>query len=291
MAPMNGELAHCLDLVVLGNVWLASGGGDSPDLIDTPMFRFARIVQFTLDRGSGGSPVTASTTAEWFAGLRAREIRRLRAVSQEGQVFAGVPRFQGAGFAGNGQWAIVAEIDDARAELWQGHGVVNRAPGAPMPEDKRIWDERYIGAQIEAPPLEPVDVAARQAQLLASVDDAQRFATAEGWTQWADWLAKAQAIAAADDPGNPEGPDLIPQTAPLAVRRLFATASQAWVFGGMGWWNDMGASPGHEQDYDRISAELYDAVVEGLITAANAAVPGLGCADPDLVRFGQAEDR
>jgi hypothetical protein len=39
----------------------------------------------------------------------------------------------------------------------------------------------------------------------------------------------------------------------------------------MGWWNDMGAPPGKEERYRRITQELFDAVLDGLAAASNLA--------------------
>jgi hypothetical protein len=109
------------------------------------------------------------------------------------------------------------------------------------------------------------------ARLALTAAAAEAFARQAGWDDWADWLRKALDASSADAPDLGYHADVMPASASLEVRRLYATAAQAWVFGGMGWWNDMGAPVGEEQRYDRLTSELYDAVLEGLATAANLA--------------------
>jgi hypothetical protein len=47
-------------------------------------------------------------------------------------------------------------------------------------------------------------------------------------------------------------------------------ASQAWVFGGMGSWNDLGFPDAADNDrYRAVTAGLYDAVLGAIAAAAN----------------------
>ena len=57
--------------------------------------------------------------------------------------------------------------------------------------------------------------------------------------------------------------------APLAVCLLDACQS-AWVFGGMGSWNDMGFEGVDQKDYDRVSQQLFAALNETIQAATNA---------------------
>lgn len=54
---------------------------------------------------------------------------------------------------------------------------------------------------------------------------------------------------------------------------LFAAASRAWVFGGMGSWNDSPPYMAHEQrlddDYERLSAALYQQIMLAVLYAVN----------------------
>ncbi|GAB3914442.1 hypothetical protein GCM10011575_44990 [Microlunatus endophyticus] len=53
-----------------------------------------------------------------------------------------------------------------------------------------------------------------------------------------------------------------------------AAGSRAWVFGGMGSWNDLGfPDEGVEQDYEQLSSTLFAAVLTAITTATNSAAP------------------
>lgn len=54
--------------------------------------------------------------------------------------------------------------------------------------------------------------------------------------------------------------------------RLLDAAGAAWVFGGMGSWSDLAfVEPDDDRAYRSISTELYDAVLEAVVAAVNAA--------------------
>jgi hypothetical protein len=64
--------------------------------------------------------------------------------------------------------------------------------------------------------------------------------------------------------------DLLPAAYPAAARMLSATASAAWVFGGMGSWNDLSFQGPLREQYERVSEDLYLAALDALVAATNA---------------------
>lgn len=58
------------------------------------------------------------------------------------------------------------------------------------------------------------------------------------------------------------------------ARLLIAAANRAWVFGGMGSWNDLWfADAVVAQRYTRVTDEFYDAVLNAIFTAVNSFAP------------------
>ena len=51
---------------------------------------------------------------------------------------------------------------------------------------------------------------------------------------------------------------------------LLDACQSAWVFGGMGSWNDMSFEGADQAEYDRLSEELFSILNETIQTAANA---------------------
>ena len=68
-------------------------------------------------------------------------------------------------------------------------------------------------------------------------------------------------------------PDWMHIRLPEKNKALFAAASRAWVFGGMGSWNDSPPYLAHEQgldgDYERLSAALYRQIMLAVLYAVN----------------------
>ena len=57
---------------------------------------------------------------------------------------------------------------------------------------------------------------------------------------------------------------------PLDARQILGAAQAAWVFGGMGSWNDLGFE-GHAQDeYTALSDELFSLLNQAICEAANS---------------------
>ena len=58
----------------------------------------------------------------------------------------------------------------------------------------------------------------------------------------------------------------------LEAYQLLAASQTAWVFGGMGSWNDMGFEGNDQIEYDRLSDDLYRLLNGSYLTAANIRV-------------------
>ncbi|MGY6499848.1 MAG: hypothetical protein ACXIVQ_02975 [Acidimicrobiales bacterium] len=89
---------------------------------------------------------------------------------------------------------------------------------------------------------------------------------------FAGWFDDALEMASSTEPTAPYHPDMMPAVGySIEARRLLSMATRAWVFGGMGSWNDVGFSDRetHER-YRAISERLYRAVIDAVRDAANA---------------------
>ncbi|MFF2051356.1 hypothetical protein ACFVU2_07110 [Leifsonia sp. NPDC058194] len=67
----------------------------------------------------------------------------------------------------------------------------------------------------------------------------------------------------------PYNADLAPATLPLDARQLLAAAVTAWVFGGVGSWNDIGfANTARRSGHDPLTDTLYRSVLAALVAVA-----------------------
>jgi hypothetical protein len=69
-------------------------------------------------------------------------------------------------------------------------------------------------------------------------------------------------------------PDMLPLIGyDLKARQVAATATKAWVFGGMSSWNDLEwVFKGFEKEYHEVTENLYNVVLNALAAATNSFV-------------------
>jgi hypothetical protein len=208
--------------------------------------------------------VIARSTAEWFAYLRACGIVRLAAVRFP--VAGKLPAHIAVAFAGHGQFGIGAS--GKGSGYW---GVSWRVKNQAHPQ-RRIWAVIYSKLDVE-PPVGPTpDLVVSANALERAVRDAVDLARAADLHPWPDWFDRSLGILQGRDAPIPYHPDILPPAGyGMEARRLLAAAVQAWVFGGMGSWND--STPTDSQlraRYDTVTPSLYDAVTHAIVDAANS---------------------
>ncbi|HXJ64636.1 MAG TPA: hypothetical protein VNN79_12850 [Actinomycetota bacterium] len=257
---MNGELAQVVCLAGAGSAWLA-GPGDAPTTeaqVSHWSFRYVGDIEFAHDDGP-----EASSVAGWLAGLRERGVSRLWLTTGDvGPVqhrrgpFA--ERYLVA-FAGAGTWSLIAT--GRTNEVWRSSWEVAdlHAP------DQRIWHVAYRGATIDEP-VEPPrpDIGASADRLRDAIGTIREFAAANGAEEWVGVFDTALGGGTGADR------DLLPDAYPAAARELCATASGAWVFGGMGSWNDLSFQGPLREQYERVSEDLYLSALDAMVAATNA---------------------
>jgi hypothetical protein len=263
---VNGELAQLIATAAHGSAWLAGRSGAAAPSLEqaNSTFQYVRHVQFELERSLGRKPVVQTDVAGWLAEARRRGVTRLwLAVARGSELFDRNP----IGFAGAATWFAVATVNDRPIEVWRAGWTV----GDPEAPDRRIWDVTYRGRRNSEIAPAHVNPAAAMDRLTAAIRDAESFATAEGMDEWAAVFGAALKLADATDPIPPYHPDMFPTAAyGRSARHLLATATRAFMFGGMGSWNDLGfGSADSNHAYERVSRGLYDAVLQAFIAAVN----------------------
>ena len=207
------------------------------------------------------------TPNEWFAFLRASGARGVRLV----HVPSGDPKFADrttVAFGGGGLWALEVVYDGDRSECWSARWKWwNRTA-----EDNRIWRVSYSRLEMEAKPVGTLasltDIAGRLNKSLREIHDfAERCQV--GFTQ-----SFANALSTLDSKGRRRhGPitDFAPHGFLSAQATIILDAVQpAWVFGAMGSWNDVTVDDADSAEYEKVSEQLYQALVEAVVTAANS---------------------
>jgi hypothetical protein len=256
---VNGEFAQLVALATHGSAWLAGITPGPAQRLDTTnsTFQYVRGVRFERRSGFGFRRPVASDVGTWLEDARAREIDRFWLVIA-----------QADGKTPPGRWLLVG-TSPRGPEAWHATWLAY-APNAP---DGRKWDVEYLTERFRGNAIAGSDIAGARARLAVALKRAGAFALRHGLNDWADWFADALELGETDDPAPPYHQDMLPAMGfAKPARRLLAMATGAWVFGGMGSWNDsIGFAPGEEQrSYDEVSATLYAAMLEAFAAAVNS---------------------
>lgn len=269
---MNTSLAQLITLTAHGNLTLNHPDGPRQvNLVDQPVFRFVGELGFTLEPGEAGEKarVVARSPEDWYAFLHQSGVRRLWLTRTQGEGRSILPAHHAVAFAGGEPGGIIAALPDGTTKLW----VPRWQLGDRDAPHQRIWDVEYRaipGPPIASQPELSLDQAG-DALHTALVEIAQ-FAAEQDLDSWVPHFESADSILTGSD--APETMGLFPSTGySPAARRLLGAATSAWVFGGMGSWNDTGPRDADQQPrYDRLSAALFDGIMNGLVASANSHV-------------------
>jgi hypothetical protein len=214
-----------------------------------------RHVRFIFEGPGDGN---ASHVAEWLGKARARGVSRLYVVGDARPRSHALADHMLAAFVGGGRWALGAggaRSDEVWFPAWR---VGNRSEDA-----KQIWDVTYGGFP-DHPFARPKPIAAANTALIVALDEAEHFAQSHDLDSWRLHFKDAQ-VATKLTPG-----DLLPKHAPTDAVKLAAIASASWVFGGMGWWNDLVFDIASDAaTHEAISSRLYAAILEAVASAVD----------------------
>lgn len=273
---MNGTIAQALALVCHGNAWLRDIATLST-FADNSTRQFCDRIEFVELPGAvfTGKPkekVVAATPESWFMHLKGNGTHGLR-------LRYGVPDNQSinpwmtAGFVGGGgQWTVTT-FASQRSSTWAARWNVwnQRAP------DQRIWRVTYIriGEQHDDAPIRsspPGVVAENLSKALREIASFARQHDCGGFT--VAFEAALRILESVDAPDVYHKDLAPPGCLPERATTLLAACQKAWVFGGMGSWNDMAFDGQVHEDYLRVSGQLFSTVVAGIVAATNESCPG-----------------
>jgi len=265
---MNGELAQIISLVTHGNLFLDGG---NVDLSANSSFQYTSLVKFARyksNQDKQGAEI-AGSVSEWFSFLHSNKVTRLWniAFSWKRKDF---PEHVADAFSGGVTRAIQADLPNGFElwyPLWKTGGQDKNKP----------WIVEYRGLLLANSHVLPVEkMSVVKNQLRQAVSQAEIFAQRPdvNASYWADFFTKSLELLDSSSPTTPIHPDMIPTCGfTLEARQVLASAVQSYVFGGMGSWNDMGfEEPEVNEEYGRITKELYEAVKFATTMASNSFV-------------------
>lgn len=221
-----------------------------------------------------GSRDTADTPDEWFRLLVARGATGVHLGWRSRRLASWLPDHMGAGLVGGGGlWQMEVAFRNGRHQAWRAQWVVlnQQAP------DQRIWHVAYEGRGAgRAQPWPPADLAAPRDELREAIEQAVSFCAYHDLDGFATGFRDARRELKGKDPEKPAFHQDLAPAGFLSddARHTLNACQHAWVFGGMGSWNDLGFQGEEQQRYDAVSERLYRAVTTAIQTAANTTCQG-----------------
>jgi hypothetical protein len=174
------------------------------------------------------------------------------------------PRMLVAFVGGGPRWVIEA-VGQTTAEMWEGFDKL----GDRNAPDRKIWSTTYVLLGETRPDaLETVAFDAAVSRLRDVLPRIEAFARKETYDPFADCFARA--LTALDGgPGSFDADDDFTRYAGMlpGQQRVRLAIGHAWVFGGMGSWNDIG---GTGPEYEQLSEELFTALNDAICGLANS---------------------
>lgn len=176
-----------------------------------------------------------------------------------------------AGFVGGGGRWLLITTSGASSDAWEPASEVGNRDAA----DQRIWRVSYglvaENSRIELPRTQPLDLL--HASLRTSLEEILAFAERNQIEGFAGCFRKAITCLSAEDPFELVfHKDLAPAgLLDLPAKQMLAACQAAWVFGGMGSWNDMGFEGEEQVVYERVSEKLFTQLNACICAGTNSA--------------------
>jgi hypothetical protein len=266
---MQAQLAQMIALTCHANAGLRGIAAPASFLGNSTCGFCESINFFVTGKPSDGQPqsaVFADSPDVWLRLLPTRSALELR-IHQRAHNQPSISDRNASAFVGGGrQWAIEVMRKGPVSEFWLNRWEV----GDRNAPDRKIWRVSYglVATEPTRPfSLRPLDAII--ADLRIVLGEIRAFAEAN---QCANFVPSFDAASRAlDDPEAEVGyhKDLAPPgvLTPQAMSLLKA-AQSAWVFGGMGSWNDMGFDGAPQKEYERVSDTLFGLLNEAVEAAA-----------------------
>ena len=267
---MNSTIEQLVVLTIFGNATLRGRFPVPRVFPENPTCRFCdRVVFVAAGKSFFGAPRekrVGATPDDWFEYL-ARHDAQAVGMRWQAQNDPRIADHKSAAFAGGGGDFALAVRYAERTELWRSRWEVwNR--NAPQ---QRIWRVTY------GPPVQAAGAAAETqpdaldpGALRAALADILTFARAHDTGEFSTCFLTAIESLDGAKAGQPLPAELYPPNVlSIEAVAVLDAARKAWVFGGMGSWNDMRFEGEIGREYERVSSRLYAALTRAICAAAN----------------------
>jgi hypothetical protein len=270
---MNGEVAQMIALTCHGNAAIQHSQIQQFFPAHSTC-QFCESVTFIAGgrrvNGENRAITLAETPDQWMGELSRRGIVGLR-LRQHARNDPGISDRYSSGFVGGGRlWRIEGIRGDGASEFWLAKWEVNNKNAT----DRRIWKVTYglceVGQTAGFPRRALNEIAD---DLRTALEEIRVFSETHARSSFINCFT--DALKALDEPDADVGyhKDLFPPGLLGTEATSILKATQgAWVFGGMGSWNDIGFEGEAQSEYERVSDKLFDLLQEAIEAAATSSM-------------------
>lgn len=236
-------------------------------------FMYCKKVFFVPLEGEDGElrqvPYAQDPTT-WFYVLAAHGVKGLRMHYRPLDDPDISDRMAVAFVGGGGRW-LIETVKPGSSDYWEARWKLVRR-SAP---DNRIWEVAYgcVAPNQESAPIQRDDLSECVDGLKEVLCDIVAFARRHGLERFAQCFERGQGCLRSDLPLQDTFHRGVAPAGflPLAACRLLGAAQAAWVFGGMGSWNDLGFEAAEHRVYEALSDSLYNLLNDAIVKATNTA--------------------
>lgn len=266
---MPAEISQILALITHGNAYLAGDESVLEQFKNHPTLQFCREISFVGLDMSGEPSVVYEGIQKWFAYLKQDGVTKLtyNHIGKERSEWVGIngeksymsPRMTAGFVGGNGENSIMTWYKDGGVKWKVGYFHNEEAKKV-----EETWDVVYASQPIkELNKPEDIDLSKTKKRLEDALNKVLALCEKEGEDLFRKRFVNAKQALTTEVFSSensifnlkiyPKG-----DNSPLEQKQLIEAACQAFVFGGMGSWNDIGVEDAHAKEYNEVSDELYD---------------------------------
>lgn len=269
---MQTNILRSFAFVAVGNAALA--GRDVSAFERSELFQFSKKVEFLIARGNDEYVPVAPDPLAWFEKLKALGCMGLRLHNMPMQQRPGIGAQSErmlVGMVGGGPRWIIEAVMPSRTEVWEGYDRL----GDRDDPDQKIWLSAYIMlGETERQDDADKDVAAATAEVRAALTDIEALALEIPHQSFTESFTGALRVLDGGEPNYPSLEFLNLADLDQTAKRLLTASAEAWVFGAMGSWNDLGVEGRLQQRYNDTSEALFLALQRAVIASANSSYRG-----------------
>lgn len=264
---MKTEIGQVLSIIAHGNAFLLQNYDLNKYFPNNDIFNFCNSVKFISIKknffGRQYHETVGNSPLEWLQHQKRKGCKRL-AYQYESCREEQFPDYILTAFANSGGNSLIKCYYYKNCELWLGRWEVT---DKDHPE-RRIWSVTYYRVGTDNCERELVDIEASKVNLKGILQEIELFARKHNINDFAETFNKAIKTLDSDKPSTYW--NLTPDIGyTIQAKQLLYGACNAWVFGGMGSWNDW--TPDDDKEtYTYLTEQLYYVVIESLGVAINS---------------------